>query len=106
MQYLLDTNTCIAAMRNHPKVIARLATVSPADCAVSTITMFELYTGVEKCANPSRERAKVDAVVQTFPELPFDAMAALQAAWVRACSNHAANRLVRTTLCYLLRPWC
>jgi tRNA(fMet)-specific endonuclease VapC len=27
---------------------------------------------------------KVDAVIQTFPELPFDAMAAMESAWVRA----------------------
>src|SRR5690349_14978897 len=84
MLYLLDTNTCIAAMRNHPKVVARLLLVAPPDCAISTITIYELYTGVEKCANPTRERAKVDAFIQVFPELPFDGMAAMQSASVRA----------------------
>src|SRR5437016_13777251 len=84
MRYLLDTNIFIGAMRNNPKSIGRLGRVEPADCAISTISIYELYTGVEKCANPVKERAKVDLVIHTFPELPFNAMAAMQAAWVRA----------------------
>lgn len=84
MLYLLDTNTCIAAMRNHPKVMARLAVVSPSGSAISTITIYELYTGVEKCKSPAKERLKVDAVIQTIPDLPFDAMAAAQSGWLRA----------------------
>jgi hypothetical protein len=38
MRYLLDTNTCIAAMRHHAPVLQRLAAVAPADCAISSIT--------------------------------------------------------------------
>ena len=52
MQYLLDTNTCIAAMKNHPSVVGRMSAVAPAACAVSTVTVYELFTGVEKCADP------------------------------------------------------
>jgi predicted nucleic acid-binding protein len=48
MRYLLDTNTCIAAMRHHALVLQRLAAVSPADCVISSITTYELYTGIEK----------------------------------------------------------
>ena len=48
MRYLLDTNTCIAAMRHHATVLQRLAAVAPADCAISSITTYELYTGIEK----------------------------------------------------------
>jgi predicted nucleic acid-binding protein len=65
-RYLLDTNTCIAVMRNHPTAVRRLAAVAPGDCAVSTITGFELYTGVEKCAHPARERTKVDLLLRRF----------------------------------------
>lgn len=66
MQYLLDTNICIAAMRNHPLVVRRMAAQSPGDCAISTITGYELYTGVAKCANPARERSKVDLLLATL----------------------------------------
>src|SRR5579884_1418648 len=84
MQYLLDTNTCIAAMKNHPSVVARMSAVAPAACAVSTVTVYELFTGVEKCADPSRERSKVTRLLGTISEISFDAQAAKEAAVIRA----------------------
>ena len=62
MRYLLDTNTCIAAMHHHAPVLQRLAAVAPADCAISSITTYELYTGIEKCADPTKQLAKVNCV--------------------------------------------
>jgi tRNA(fMet)-specific endonuclease VapC len=84
MRYLLDTNTCISVMRNHPAVVARMATVSPEDCAISTITSYELYTGVEKCSDPGREAAKVTTLLMTVHALPFDVAAAREGARIRA----------------------
>ena len=46
-------------MRRNPQVIQRMSLVSVGDCAISAITAYELFTGVEKCADPARERAKV-----------------------------------------------
>jgi predicted nucleic acid-binding protein len=60
MRDLLDTNTCIAAMRNRAPVLQRLAAVAPADCAISSLTTYELYTGIEKCADPTSELTKVN----------------------------------------------
>ncbi|HVA44896.1 MAG TPA: PIN domain-containing protein [Pirellulales bacterium] len=84
MQYLLDTNTCIAAMKNHPSVVARLSAVAPAACVVSTITVYELYTGIEKCADATHERSKVERLLATVNELAFDSRAAKEAARIRA----------------------
>src|SRR5438046_5793869 len=84
MRYLLDTNTCIAAMRNEARVVQRMAAVPPGDCAISTITGYELYTGVEKCANPAKERAKVDLLLKTVLQMPFESAAATEAARIRA----------------------
>jgi tRNA(fMet)-specific endonuclease VapC len=84
MRYLLDTNTCIAAMRHQALVVGRLAALAPADCAVSTVTTYELYTGVEKCANPTKELAKVNLLLATIGELVFDSPAAREAARIRA----------------------
>jgi tRNA(fMet)-specific endonuclease VapC len=72
MRYLLDTNTCIAAMRHHATVLQRLAAVAPTNCAISSITTYELYTGIEKCADPTKERAKVHLLLATVSELVFD----------------------------------
>ena len=63
IRYLLDTNTCIAVMRSHPVAVHRMAAVAPGDCAISTVTAYELYTGVEKCAKPDQERGKVRSPV-------------------------------------------
>ena len=84
MRYLLDTNTCIGAMRNDPMIVGRMSALSPGDCAISAITGYELYTGVEKCSDPARERAKVEVLLGTVNTLPFDAAAAREAARIRA----------------------
>lgn len=84
MRYLLDTNTCIAAMRKHPRVIQRTAAVPRGDCGISTITSYELFTGIEKCVNPVKERAKVYLLTNTLFEMDFDSSAAEEAARIRA----------------------
>ena len=84
MRYLLDTNTCIAAMRHHTLVLQRMAALAPADCAISSITSYELFTGVEKCVNPAKELAKVNLLLATVSELVFDGEAAREAGRIRA----------------------
>jgi tRNA(fMet)-specific endonuclease VapC len=84
LRYLLDTNACIAVMRSHPKVVQRMAAVPPGECGISAITSYELYTGVEKCSDPAKERAKVDLLLNTVQQLLFDFGAAEQAARIRA----------------------
>ena len=84
MRYLLDTNSCIAAMRAHEAVVRRMSTLAPGDCAISTVTSYELFTGVEKCTEPAKERAKVGMLVATLQQLPFDLGAAHEAARIRA----------------------
>lgn len=84
MRYLLDTNTCIAVMRNEPAAVARMSAITPMDCAVSTITAYELFTGVAKCSDPSREGTKVEKLLRTVRKLPFDLAAASKAAEIRA----------------------
>ena len=84
MGYLLDTNTCIHAMRGTKSVIHAMANHAPGDISVSTITCYELYTGVEKCADPARERVKVDTFMRFVRPNAFDPSAARQAAAIRA----------------------
>ena len=81
---MLDTNTCIAVMRGHPGAVARLKSLAPGDCAVSVVTVYELFTGVAKCREPDRERAKVNRLFSGLRILSFSSAAARQAAVVRA----------------------
>lgn len=83
MRYLLDTNTCIELMRNHPNVVERMLAVAPSDCFVSTITTYELYTGIAKCAAPDKERGKVNKLLSVVQEQAFDQSAAREAGRLR-----------------------
>jgi tRNA(fMet)-specific endonuclease VapC len=84
LQYLLDTDTCIDLLRGEREVVRRASRVAPDDCAVSTVTTYELMTGARKCRAPDAERGKVEAFLGTIRELPFDPSAAARAAQVRA----------------------
>jgi tRNA(fMet)-specific endonuclease VapC len=83
MTYLLDTNVCIAAMRGNPQVVQRLTVHSPEECAVSMVSVFELYAGVFRCNAPEREREKVTTFLEPLHLLPFDWDAAIKTAEIR-----------------------
>jgi len=61
-----------------------MSTAPPGECAISTITAYELYTGVEKCSKPAQERAKVELLLRTVHELAFESAAAKESARIRA----------------------
>lgn len=83
MVYLLDTNVCIAAMRGNSKVVQRLASRCPEDCAISMVSVFELFAGVLRCSDPEREGRKVSTFLEPFHLLPFDWDSALKTAEIR-----------------------
>ena len=83
MIYLLDTNVCIAAMSGNALVRRRLTALTPTDCGISTVTLYELYSGVERCRHPSAEKQKVQVFSATLHLLPFDEDAASHTARIR-----------------------
>lgn len=62
MKFLLDTDTCIYALKQQRGVLEGLLTNSPADIAVSVITEAELRTGAAK----SDAAAKILRLVENF----------------------------------------
>lgn len=84
MNLLLDTNVCVDVLRGHPKVLAQMEAVSPAECAISSVTVFELLSGVRRSARPEQERKKLEKFFAVVGVLPFDAKAATQAAGIRS----------------------
>jgi tRNA(fMet)-specific endonuclease VapC len=83
MSYLLDTNVCVDLFKGHPKVCAKLADVSPEDCAISAVTAYELSVGVQRSIQPDRENKKLGNLLATIEVLPFDHAAGIEAAHVR-----------------------
>lgn len=84
MTHLLDTNVCIDVLRGRPEVLARLRQLPPDDCAVSSITLFELMSGAQKARDPVGESAKVKRFVETMVLQAFDETAAEHAAIIRS----------------------
>jgi tRNA(fMet)-specific endonuclease VapC len=84
VKFLLDTNICIAVMKGHPQAVSRLMRYAPGECGISSVTAYELFTGVAKCRDPQRERVKISRLLSRVPVVPFDEPAAEHSAHVRA----------------------
>jgi predicted nucleic acid-binding protein len=41
--HLLDTDTCVGVLRQRPGMVQRLGQIAPTDCAISMITVYELF---------------------------------------------------------------
>ena len=54
MKFLLDTDTCIYALKQNPHVLKRLLAQSRQDIAVSVITEAELRTGAAKSTSATK----------------------------------------------------
>lgn len=83
MTHLLDTNTCIAVMKGNPQVKAQMAGHPPDELAVSVITIYELFSGVERCEQPANEMLKIERLTKPIHVLPFDEAGASSAAGIR-----------------------
>ena len=84
MTRLLDTDTCIGVLRQKPGMVQRLSQLPPAEVAVSMVTVYELFCGVEKAQDPANERQKVERFISVIAELPLDRASAQTAARIRA----------------------
>ena len=75
-RYMLDTNMCIYLMKNQPPAVARrFAQCYVGDVVMSAITYAELSYGIAVCADPEREQAKLAALIEDIPVVPFGAEA-------------------------------
>jgi len=89
-RYLLDTNMCIYLMKNHPEEVARrFAQCFVGDVVMSAITFAELQYGAVVSADPERENAHLDDLIQDIPVMPFDAEAALAYGPIRLASRES-----------------
>ena len=91
MNYLLDTDTCIGVLRQRQGMVQRLSQAAPRDCAVSMVTVYELFCGLTKAQDPAKERQKIERFITAVIELPLDRASAEAAAKVRAKLEHQGN---------------
>jgi tRNA(fMet)-specific endonuclease VapC len=82
--YLLDTNIISYWMRGDLQLIQKIKGCSPADLSLSTITLAEIYYGIEKSPVKKKERrAKIGQIKSQLEIFPFNEAAAVKYGVIR-----------------------
>lgn len=85
MKYMLDTNICIYAIKQKPKiVIANIMAHDPSDICISSITYAELMHGVEKSLAIEKNRFALALFLSAIEIREFHASAAEAYGRIRA----------------------
>lgn len=80
----MDTNICIEVIRSRgARIVSRLRRCEIGEVGISSITLAELAHGVEKSANPDRNRIALQEFCAPLQIAPFDDLAALAYGRVR-----------------------
>ena len=84
IRYLLDTNICIYLIKKHPpEVLARFQQVQIKQLHIPTITLFELYYGIEKNNSQQRNLSALESFIAPLTVVDFTLDAAKKAAKIR-----------------------
>lgn len=82
--YMLDTNACVAYLRQAPPRLTARMRAHAGALAIAAIVAAELYYGAERSVDPSANRAQVDAFLDPLPLAVFDRTAARAYGRIRA----------------------
>ncbi len=84
-RYLLDTNVCIYLIKKHPpEVLARFQQIQLKQLHIPSITLFELYYGIEKNNSQQRNLAALENFIAPLTIVDFTLDAAKKAAKIRS----------------------
>lgn len=84
-KYLLDTNICIYLIKEHPpRLISKLKSLKNVDLAISSITYFELYFGIEKSEHKEKNSLALERFISPFEILEWGPKEAQIAGKIRA----------------------
>lgn len=90
-RFLLDTDTCIYALKQHARVIERLLASAREDVAVSVITEAELRSGAAKSSSPSRTLDLVEKFLAPIARIEFTSEDAIGYAVIRSKLERAGT---------------
>jgi tRNA(fMet)-specific endonuclease VapC len=88
---MLDTDTCIDAMRGNREVLRRLLGQARSDVAVSAITEAELRFGAAKSSAPAKTLDLVESFLKPLQILEFASLDAAEYAGLRARLERAGT---------------
>jgi tRNA(fMet)-specific endonuclease VapC len=72
LRYLLDTDWAIHYLNGHPNIVRRLNSLSDQGCAVSVISLAELYEGVYFSSNPTGNAQALNDFLRGMTVLGID----------------------------------
>nr|WP_315249856.1 tRNA(fMet)-specific endonuclease VapC [uncultured Duganella sp.] len=81
---MLDTNMCIFTIKHKPAHVRAQFMQHHGLTCISTITLMELFYGVEKSTDPARNLAEVKGFAARLEVLEFDSHAASHSGQIRA----------------------
>jgi len=83
-KYLLDTNICIYLIKKRPpEVFKRFQQIQLKQLHIPTITVFELYYGIQKNNSHQRNLSALENFISPLTVVDFDLEAAKKAAQIR-----------------------
>ena len=91
MNFLLDTDTCIYALKQSVVVLEHLLAQKPEDIAVSVITEAELRTGAAKSSSAAKTLRLVENFLRPLAILEFTSTDTATYAQVRAKLERAGT---------------
>ena len=91
MRFLLDTDTCIYALRHDEIVLRRMLAQRRADVMVSVITEAELRTGAAKSSAPGKTARLVENFLKPLTVLEYTSEDAAAYARIRAKLERAGK---------------
>ena len=91
MTFLLDTDTCIYALKQNDLVLRRLLSTAREDVVVSVITEAELRTGAAKSSSPVRTLQLLENFLRPLTLIDFTSQDASAYANVRAKLERAGT---------------
>ena len=84
MEYMLDSNVCIAAMRATDSALFDRFEKAKGKICITTVVLHELLHGAERSQRPDHQRGRIDALTSLLKVLDFDADAASHSGQIHA----------------------
>lgn len=91
MAFLLDTDTCIYALKQNENVLQQLLSTAREEVSVSVITEAELRTGAAKSSSPVKTLHFVENFLRPLTLIDFTSEDAIAYATVRAKLERAGT---------------
>jgi tRNA(fMet)-specific endonuclease VapC len=91
VKFLLDTDTCIYALKQNQSVLERLLSAAREDIALSVISEAELRTGAAKSSSPVKTLRLVENFLGPLTVIEFSSNDAIAYAQVRAKLERAGT---------------